>query len=138
MFGKKANPWIKLSRDVEFHDGTIEPRGAVGVKLGVARRLVDGKVVEVPGESEVHLVHMVAGEHAQMRVVDGVEVETIEPHKGGETRRRVLVPDDAIELIVDRNDVPADRLATYAADWQPRARTAMSGTARIIAALKGQ
>lgn len=123
MIGKAKNPWVKLLRELAFDHGT-EPAGAVGIKVGPAKQLVDGKPVDIPGVSEVHLVHAKGGVSKVPRIVQGARVVVDVPYRGGDTRQIVAVKDEDLVLVVDRNDVPADRLATYAPDWQPAARAA--------------
>lgn len=125
MFGKAKNPWVKLARSVEFPHGT-EPAGAVGINVGPAKQfvVVDGKVAEIPGYSEVHLVHVTGGVAKVNRVIEGATVVVDVPYRGGDTRQIVAVKDEDLVLVVDRNDAPADRLATYDPEWQPAARAA--------------
>lgn len=125
MIGKSKNPWVKLARTVQFDHGTELP-GTVGIKVGPAKMLQDGKPVDIPGHSEVHLVHAKSGVAKVPRVVEGARVIAEIPHRGGDTREIVAVKDADLELVTDRNDVPADRLATYAADWQPKAAAVKS------------
>jgi hypothetical protein len=124
MFTKHQSPWVKLAADVTF-DHAVEAKGTVGIKVGPARTLnAERQVVEIAGHSEVHLVHVTGGTSKVTRSIDGVTVVVDQPYRGGDTRQIVAVRDELLELVTDRNDVPAERLATYDPDWQPRAARA--------------
>jgi hypothetical protein len=58
------------------------------------------------------------------RSIEGSSVIVDAPYRGGDTRQIVAVAGADIVLVTDRNDVPADRLATYHPEWQPAARAA--------------
>lgn len=134
---RTPNPWVKLARELQFAHGA-EPAGAVGINVGPAKRITTaaeraagaGLTTEIDGASEVHLVHAVGGTHLVERVIDGAAVQVEEAFRGGDTRAKVVVKNEDLVLVTDRNDVPAERLATYAPDWQPKARQTMTADAK--------
>jgi hypothetical protein len=105
----RKGQWVKLVRDVEM-GGVTEPAGTVGIH-----------VRELTGASEVHLVHATGGVEQRIRERDGVTEVLEVPYRGGDTRRVCAIAASDLVAVVDRNDVPAERLATYAPEWQPQA-----------------
>jgi hypothetical protein len=104
----RKGQWVKLVRDLEI-GGATEPAGTVGIH-----------VKELTGASEVHLVRASGGVERRVRERDGV-TEVLEiPYRGGDTRKVCAIAAGDLVAVVDRNDLPAERLATYAADWQPQ------------------
>ena len=117
---RAKNPWVKLTRDITFAHG-LEKKGTVGIKVGPAYERKDDTNVEIPGMSEVHLVHAKGGNERVQRVIDSRTVTVEQKYRGGDTRLIVAVKDADLELVTDRKDVPAERLATYDPQWQPAA-----------------
>lgn len=120
MATRTKSPWVRLVRSVQTPHGP-EKAGAVGIRVGPAKVLVDGQLADAPGMWEVHLVHAKGGTARVVQVVENTHVEVDVPYRGGDTRAIIMVRDEDLALVTDRNDVPADRLATYAKDWVPAA-----------------
>lgn len=89
MAALRKGQWVKTTRDLTLGPD-VEPAGTVGI---LYKRVTADDGIEV---CEVHLVDV----------------------PQGTTRKRCAIL-EADLVRAEREDVPADRLATYDPDWQP-------------------
>lgn len=139
----RKGQWVKIARELDVAGGKV-PVGAVGIHVGPVLQPATGEWVTMPEGLDpeqrkvwemrrdanrtphatlrhVDLVEPQAGTREEQRIVNGSMMLVTISYAGGSHQRSVAVPEEDLIAITSKDDIPADRRATMAADFTPYA-----------------